>query len=187
MNATVEGRNSADAYSPLDGGAGILLLGLEGVVWAGVSTVSFCLFFLFCLIFLVSSFRDPRPGTNCLPFPWHGLLGGYRSNVSVFITSHQYKDHVALYECTGVQKTFLSKEFSVFTCTGNILEGRKKRPSDRYSYKLFKKTAESEIRRLKKRLIWVSKTSVNIYAIHPKPRLVRFEIPPCILRTAPTT
>jgi hypothetical protein len=38
MNTTVEGSNSADAFSPLDGGAGILLLRLEAVVWAGVST-----------------------------------------------------------------------------------------------------------------------------------------------------
>jgi hypothetical protein len=47
MNTTVEGSNSADAYSPLDGGAGILLRGLELGMWDGVSTDIFAFFFLF--------------------------------------------------------------------------------------------------------------------------------------------
>jgi len=65
MNTTVEGSNSADAFSPLDGGAGILLLRLEAVVWAGVSTdillpgwVVFGVFFIvffWCSFFVVFS------------------------------------------------------------------------------------------------------------------------------------
>lgn len=49
MRSIVEGSNSADAISPLDGGAGILLLRLGWMLRSDLSTdanLLFCLFFL---------------------------------------------------------------------------------------------------------------------------------------------
>lgn len=43
MKTTVEGSNSADKFSPLDGGAGILLLGLDWVVRLAYQ-LTFCIF-----------------------------------------------------------------------------------------------------------------------------------------------
>jgi len=61
MSTIVEGRNSADTYSPLDGGAGILLPGLEAAVWAGVSTDIFVLFLAFFELFLQALRAPPLP------------------------------------------------------------------------------------------------------------------------------
>jgi hypothetical protein len=46
MEAIGEGRNSAVALPPWDGGAGRLPRGLGDVVWAGVLTGIFALFFV---------------------------------------------------------------------------------------------------------------------------------------------
>ena len=47
MRSIVEGSNSADAISPLDGGAGILLLGLGWILRSDLSTDANLLFCLF--------------------------------------------------------------------------------------------------------------------------------------------
>jgi hypothetical protein len=62
MEAIGEGRNSAVALPPWDGGAGRLPRGLGDVVWAGVSTGIFALFFVHLGVFLVVSCD------NCLLF-----------------------------------------------------------------------------------------------------------------------